>query len=83
MEISTLQETDGLTNQLYRWIETAQEPLSSYATGHTVRYSTFTSSQSFAVYAQHHGIKQYTINIFFMAIKEKFYEALFRLDLIC
>ena len=36
LEISTLQETDGLTNQLYRWVETAQEPLTSFATGYKI-----------------------------------------------
>ena len=33
LEIVTIQETEGLTLQLYKWIETAEEPLTSYATG--------------------------------------------------
>ena len=33
VEIATIQENEGLTSQLYKWIETANEPLNSYATG--------------------------------------------------
>jgi hypothetical protein len=33
LEISTLHEADGLTGQLYKWVEAAEEPLKTYATG--------------------------------------------------
>ena len=33
LEISTMQEQEGLGTQLYRWIEEADEPLKSYAIG--------------------------------------------------
>ena len=33
LEILTLQETDGLIPQLYKWVDAKIEPLASYATG--------------------------------------------------
>jgi hypothetical protein len=36
LEIATLHETDGLTSQLYKWVDTAQEPLRTYATGQSL-----------------------------------------------
>ena len=33
LEISTLHEADGLTNQLFKWVEAAEEPLRTFATG--------------------------------------------------